>query len=508
MGDQQAVTADDLRALLDSLAGNAYMLLAGARADGPGEGRLRLVIETVHDTLDHLRSCAGERGRARTGGGPGSWSVEDRERWITLANCLGERIGALAEDEELGAEAETIDGMREAATRARAAVESVSPADIVATGEAALVEARRVAPATVLVVDDDISVRDIVSHCLKREGHRVVTATGGREALGALHALGFDAVLLDVVMPEMDGYETLSAIKSNPEFGLVPVLMLSGTDAREGLVRCLALGADDYLSKPLDPIFLIARLSSALEKKRLRDLERQNHEQLLEEQQRSRDLLLNVLPEKAARQLEYGQKMIANHYEMTTVLFADLVDFTEFASALGATDLVRRLNRLFQAFDDLVVEHGVEKIKTIGDAYLAVAGLPVSCDDHAERAARLALSMLEVARELRDSGELPLHARIGMHSGPVTAGVIGKLKFAYDIWGDTVNVASRMEESGLPDAIHVTEITHELLSDRFALEPRAPVAIKGKGVMRTWLLRGELEKVVSLEQSRRGREPS
>lgn len=352
--------------------------------------------------------------------------------------------------------------------------------------------ASTVTTGTILLVDDDPGIRETVSRYLKAQGHRVVTSANGSDALSALRALAFDVVLLDIVMPELNGYQTLQMIKTDTDLRDVPVVMLSAIKDRESVAHCLALGADDYITKPFDPILLLARLSSSIENKRLKDREKGNLDRLQEEQKRSHELLLNILPKSVAMRLEYGQKMIANHYDSVTVVFCDLVDFTPYSSSVSATKLVGRLNRIFQAFDSLTVEHGVEKIKTIGDAYLAVAGLPAPCEDHAERVARLALDMIETTENLNREADFPLQIRIGLHSGPVTAGVIGKLKFAYDIWGDTVNVASRMESSGVPGTIQVSEASYELLKKGFRFEPRPAREIKGKGLMRAWLLKGSL----------------
>jgi class 3 adenylate cyclase len=207
-----------------------------------------------------------------------------------------------------------------------------------------------------------------------------------------------------------------------------------------------------------------------------------------EERARAEALLLNILPEPIAARLKRSGESIAEHSGGVTVLFADIAGFTPLSASKTPQELVDLLNRVFTEFDHLADQHGLEKIKTIGDAYMAVAGLPQPQADHAARAARMALAMHEaIARVARESGEA-LVLRIGLHSGPVVAGVIGKRKFAYDLWGDTVNTASRMESHGVPGAIHCTEATRALLDGGFRLEPRGPVEIKGKGTMNTFLL--------------------
>jgi adenylate cyclase len=214
------------------------------------------------------------------------------------------------------------------------------------------------------------------------------------------------------------------------------------------------------------------------------------HMQLVHEQDRSERLLLSILPKTVAERLKTDPTSTAEAYPEVTVLFVDIVDFTRLSTGLGAEALVAWLNGLFSAFDALCEQHGLEKIKTIGDAYMAVAGVPVPRADHAAAAADLALAIQrEVAGRRAPNGE-PLHVRIGMHSGPVVAGVIGTSKFIYDLWGDTVNVASRMESHGVPDAIQVTETTQHLLRERYTFSRVRLVDVKGKGPMATCLLIG------------------
>ena len=206
---------------------------------------------------------------------------------------------------------------------------------------------------------------------------------------------------------------------------------------------------------------------------------------------KSEALLHNILPPAVAARLKDNPEVIADSHKPVSILFADIVGFTDMAGRKTAEDLVRLLNNVFSRFDALVDEMGLEKIKTIGDAYLVVAGLPAARDDHAEAAARLALAMVAATADVaKETGE-NLQIRIGIHSGNVVAGVIGHRKFAYDIWGDTVNVAARMESTGEPGRIQVSGETARLLKDSFVLEPRGTIDVKGKGQMETFFLAGE-----------------
>jgi PAS domain S-box-containing protein len=207
------------------------------------------------------------------------------------------------------------------------------------------------------------------------------------------------------------------------------------------------------------------------------------------QQEQSEKLLLNILPKPIAERLKAQQSTIADSFADVSVLFADIVGFTELSARMSPTELVKRLNVIFSHFDQLAEKYGVEKIKTIGDAYMVVGGLPMPRDDHAEAIAQMALGMqAKIAKLCADTGE-KLAIRVGINSGPVVAGVIGVSKFTYDLWGDTVNVAARMEATGFAGRIQVTDVTYELLKDKYLLERRGVIQVKGKGNMMTyWLL--------------------
>jgi class 3 adenylate cyclase len=214
---------------------------------------------------------------------------------------------------------------------------------------------------------------------------------------------------------------------------------------------------------------------------------------LIEQKNRENErLLLNILPREIANRLKEGESEIADNFADPTVLFDDLVGFTALSSKTPAAEIVEMLNGLFSRFDQAAKELGIEKIKTIGDCYMAVCGLPGRCPDHAHRMARMALRMVEATRQYGQEKDLNLQLRIGLNSGPVVAGVIGTTKFIYDLWGDTVNLASRMESTGVPGQIQVTRSVYEQLKDRFELESRGTIQVKGKGEIETWLLHAQL----------------
>jgi class 3 adenylate cyclase len=203
-------------------------------------------------------------------------------------------------------------------------------------------------------------------------------------------------------------------------------------------------------------------------------------------------LLLNILPPSIADRLRGGETVIADRFDEMTVLFADCVGFTELSSYLSPAELVVVLNEVFSMFDTLADRYGLEKIKTIGDAYMVVGGLEPDPEgrSHVARVAEMALDMIDAVAAYRERTGSSLEVRIGMHAGPTVAGVIGLKKFIYDVWGDAVNTASRMESTGVPGRIQVSEQTQERLGSEFAFEPRGEIEIKGKGRLRTWFLVG------------------
>lgn len=267
------------------------------------------------------------------------------------------------------------------------------------------------------------------------------------------------------------------------------------TQTRQGLQGTFAMLGGLLALALIGITLVITRLRQTSKELELRVIERtsqlrQANQQLTVEQEKSEQLLLNILPQPIAEQLKEGQSSIADGFAEATVLFADLVNFTKLSEKMPPTHLVALLNEIFSQFDRLTEKHGLEKIKTIGDAYMVVGGLPTPRADHAEAIAEMALDMqAEITRfNLRRGHDCDI--RIGINTGPVVAGVIGTKKFIYDLWGDTVNVASRMESHGLPGEIQVTAATYERLKQRYRFHSRGPIHVKGKGDMEAYLLTG------------------
>jgi adenylate cyclase len=353
---------------------------------------------------------------------------------------------------------------------------------------------------SVLVVDDSRTLRKILIRELNSLGfHNILEAANGLEAIEVVKSKPVDLMLLDMEMPELDGLGVLAQLKADDTYKALPIIVISGADQFEKTIKCIEIGAEDYLPKPFDPILLRARIFSSLEKKRLRDLDRKHLEmlnqekQLLEvEQMKTEKLMLNILPRPIAERLKRGEKNISGSYPDVTILFSDLVGFTKMSSQVSATDLVKLLNDLFTRFDKRAESLGLEKIKTIGDAYMAVGGLPIPRPDHANLCADMALGMFQDLQDFNGQNGSELNMRIGMNSGPVVAGVIGFTKFSYDLWGNTVNTASRMESTAPHGRVQVSPSTYEALKKSFSFEDGGLMECKGLGEIRTHLLIGRI----------------
>lgn len=358
---------------------------------------------------------------------------------------------------------------------------------------------------SLLVVEDSEPLRTVLVLHLQALGFFNVTeAADGQEALDMLRQQEFDLMILDIEMPRVNGFQVLEALKADEVRRAMPVIVASADSNLDSVVRCIQLGAEDFLPKPVNPVLLGARINASLERKQLRDLDRRRlielkrEKQLLEiEREKAERLLLNILPVTIAPRLKRGERLIAERYDSVSVLFADLVGFVNLTNRITPEALISLLNDLFSRFDRIAEVHGLEKIKTIGDCYLAVGGLPVPRANHAESAAGMALEMLTAVEDLNRERGLTLSLRIGLNSGPVIAGVIGHRKFSYDLWGATVNLAARMQSSGLPNRVHLSATTADLLRGKFLVTERGTVDCKGLGQVRSCLLERKLS---ALEQ--------
>jgi class 3 adenylate cyclase len=351
----------------------------------------------------------------------------------------------------------------------------------------------------VLVVDDSRTLRMLLIRELNAIGIvKITEAVNGQDAMNKIHAEQFDLMLIDMEMPELDGLEVLKLVKADALLRNLPVIVISGAEQFDKTVECIQVGAEDYLPKPFNSVLLRARVFSSLEKKRLRDIDQgrivelQKEKELLSlEQMKTDKLMLNILPKPIADRLKRGESNIAGNYPEVTVLFSDLVGFTKMSSQKSAGDLVKLLNDLFSRFDRRAEALGLEKIKTIGDAYMAVGGLPIPRSDHADICAEMALGMFDDLVEFNKQYDAELAMRIGLNTGPVVAGVIGFTKFSYDLWGNTVNTASRMESTSISGRIQMSTSTRDHLSQSFIIEERELMECKGLGLIMTYFLNGK-----------------
>ena len=413
--------------------------------------------------------------------------VADLGRTLASATAMLEKIDALVEFKDRPAEQSMVPPVTDMAgiTQAVRAIRSVTVP--VAT------EVR----GRILIVDDNAANRDLLVRQLARRGHDMHEAGGGLEALAKLECDSFDLILLDLMMPGISGFEVLCRLKEKPDTREIPVIMISALDDLDSIIRCIEAGAIDYLPKPFDPTLLRARIGASLENKLLRDCEKLMMEEIKQQKARNEALLLSILPRSVVDRIHAGETMIADHVEQATILFADLVNFTQFAGRRAPGDLVKFLDSIFSKFDGLSHRFGGEKIKTIGDAYMVAFGLPEPLANHAEAAALMAQAMLGEIKSARSVDNELLNLRIGIHTGPMVSGVIGQRKFSFDVWGNTVNIASRMESHGEPGKIHVTEAFARELAGPFQFQDRGEIQIKGSGVMRTFFLGAPVAGAVS-----------
>lgn len=349
----------------------------------------------------------------------------------------------------------------------------------VATARTGVQPAFGEAGGSILIVDDDEGNRAMLSRRLERLGFHTTVAENGRSALEKLKGARFDLMLLDIQMPELNGYQVLECLKADPALKDIPVIVLSASDEIERVARCVEMGAEDYLPKPFDPVLLQARIGASLEKKRLRDREVSHLRQIQEEKQRSDDLLHIILPHDVAHELKTTQAVKPRRFENVGVLFCDIVSFTAWCDKHAPDEVLTHLQSLVEAFERLTLDCGMEKIKTIGDSFMATAGLLAPSTNPALDCVRCGLAMIARAKELPPHWQV----RVGVHAGPVMAGVVGRRKYQYDIWGDTVNTAARMEHAALPGSICVTADTWRLLAAHCHGVRHGNVDIKGKGAL-------------------------
>lgn len=319
---------------------------------------------------------------------------------------------------------------------------------------------------TVLVVDDATENIDVIVGLLKDQ-YRVKVAVNGTKALEIVEKNHPDIILLDIMMPEMDGYEVINKLKNNPDTRDIPVIFLTGKTETSDETKGFELGAVDYIAKPFNPSVVKARVSTHLG---------------LEKQRRKiEQLLSNILPKKVISDLKVAGASKPELFHNVTVMFSDFVRFTDLSTNISPERLISELSEMFTAFDDIITNNHGERIKTIGDAYVAVCGMPYEDQNHARNIVQSAIEMIDYLNKRNKTSALQWQCRIGIHSGPVVGGIVGIKKYLYDIFGDTVNTASRVETSSETMRITVSQSTYDWVANDFNFTSRGLIELKGKG---------------------------
>jgi len=373
-----------------------------------------------------------------------------------------------------------------------------------------VVDTADILKAKVLVVDDQEANVLLLERMLSGAGYVSVASTLDPRAVCELHRKNrYDLILLDLQMPVMDGFEVMERLKEIEKDGYLPVLVVTAQPDHK--LRALRAGAKDFVSKPFDLAEVLTRVHNMLEvrlyakalEQTVQELEASRElirgkndelkklfDQVVAERKVSERLALHVPPNSIAERLQARPDVTADSFADVTVLIADVVGFSKLTPAVTPDRLALILDEIFTLFDGLLDERGLKKIKTLGNSYMAASGVPVPSVDHAARAAHVSLDMIEALDRFNERTASTLQVRIGIDTGRVVAGVIGRRLFLYDIWGDAVNTASRMESHGVAGRVQLSESTRRRLGEPFVLEERGALEVEGKGELKTWFLAG------------------
>jgi adenylate cyclase len=364
-------------------------------------------------------------------------------------------------------------------------------------------DATDILQAKILVVDDQPANVLLLERMLGGAGYTSVTSTLDPHAVRALHEKDrYDLILLDLQMPGMDGFQVMEGLKEIEAAGYLPVLVITAQPDHK--LRALKAGAKDFISKPFDIAEVLTRVHNMLEVRLLHvEIRRKNTElktlfdQVVAERKLSERLALHVPPDSIAARLQARPDVRADSFADVTVVVADIVGLAELTPTASPEQLAVFVDEIFAQFDGLAQARGMKKIKTLGNSYMAVAGVPGPAGDHARRAAHLSLDMIDTLERFNERSGRALQVRVGVASGAVVAGVIGKRLYVYDVWGDAVTIASRMESHGVAGRVQVSDSTRQLLGTGFLLEKRGALAVEGKGEMTTWFVAGRNSAVES-----------
>jgi len=359
-----------------------------------------------------------------------------------------------------------------------------------------MLDAAAILKAKVLIVDDLPANVLLLERMLSGAGYLSIASTLDPHAVCDLHAKNdYDLIVLDLQMPGMDGFEVMEALKKIEKNGYLPVLVITAQPDHK--LRALKAGARDFISKPFDVAEVLTRVHNMIEVRLLHvEIHRKNAElktlfdQVVAERKVSERLALQVPPDSIAVRLQARPDVTPDNFADVTVVIADIVGFTELTPALGADRLALLVEEIFADFDGHAKQRGLKRIKTLGNSYMAAAGVPAAAVDHAVRATHLSLDMLGALDRFNQRSGQSLQVRIGIASGPVVAGVIGKRMYVYDVWGEAVNTASRMESHGVAGRAQAAESTRRLLGEDFVLEERGTLEVEGQGEVQTWFVAG------------------
>jgi len=344
----------------------------------------------------------------------------------------------------------------------------------------------------ILIIEDDPICEKIISRMLENiDGEiHLLKSNNGIEALDILKHEKPDLILTDWDMPQMNGIEFCRSIRADQDFEQVPVIMCTGENtSSKNLKTAFESGVVDFIRKPIDKQELISRINSMLKLSESYRTIKQQKEEIEAEKEKSDRLLRNILPQKIAEDLKHQGETKPKQYDNVTVLYSDIVGFTVKTLQIPGNILLDELNEIIKAFDLIMDKHHCEKIKTVGDAYVAVCGLPLENPDHAENVINAARDIIYYLQERNKKSKYKWEVRIGVDTGEVIGGIVGTTKFIYDIFGDPVNTASRLEQNSQIMRIHVSERSYGLVKNKFSFEQQAPLEVKGKGMMQMYFVK-------------------
>lgn len=344
----------------------------------------------------------------------------------------------------------------------------------------------------ILIIEDDPIHGKIIHHILENTGlnFHLLKAHNGFEALTILEKETPDLILTDWDMPNMSGIDFCKKIRANQDFKNIPVIMCTGIKtSSENLKTAFESGVVDFIRKPIDKVELMSRVNSMLMLSESYQTIKKQKEELEAEKEKSDKLLLNILPQKIAEDLKEFGEIKPKLYKDVTVFYSDIVDFTAKTMKIDPHILLNELNDIVKGFDAIMDKNNCEKIKTVGDAYIAVCGLPTTNLKHAENIINAAIDAIAYLKDRNKKSKYTWEIRLGIDTGAVMGGIIGKDKYIYDIFGDPVNTASRLESNSKIMRIHLSETTYKLVKNKFEFEEQPPLEVKGKGKMKMFFIK-------------------